>query len=32
MKIYVISLKNSLERRASIEQQMANYGLDFEFF
>ncbi|MEH0369200.1 glycosyltransferase family 25 protein [Vibrio mimicus] len=32
MKIYVISLKNSLDRRASIEEQMANYGLDFEFF
>lgn len=32
MKIYVISLKNSLDRRASIEQQMASYGLSFEFF
>ncbi|MBY7668186.1 MULTISPECIES: glycosyltransferase family 25 protein [Vibrio] len=32
MKIYVISLKKSLERRASIEQQMANYCIDFEFF
>ncbi|RBM42825.1 glycosyltransferase family 25 protein [Vibrio tarriae] len=32
MKIYVISLKNSLDRRASIEQQMASYGLTFEFF
>ncbi|EEY46418.1 glycosyltransferase family 25 protein [Vibrio mimicus] len=32
MKIYVISLKNSLDRRASIEQQMADYGLGFEFF
>lgn len=32
MRIFVISLKNSFERRASIEQQMANYGLSFEFF
>ncbi|WP_217564205.1 glycosyltransferase family 25 protein [Vibrio cholerae] len=32
MKIYVISLKNSLDRRASIEQQMASHGLKFEFF
>ncbi|ENM3991490.1 glycosyltransferase family 25 protein, partial [Vibrio cholerae] len=32
MKIYVISLKNSLDRRASIEQQMTSHGLKFEFF
>ncbi|QIL85385.1 glycosyltransferase family 25 protein [Vibrio sp. HDW18] len=32
MRIFVISLKNSFERRASIEQQMANHGLSFEFF
>lgn len=32
MKIYVISLKNSLDRRASIEQQMTAHGLKFEFF
>ncbi|MGL4191278.1 MAG: glycosyltransferase family 25 protein [Vibrio sp.] len=32
MRIFVISLKNSFERRASIEQQMASYSLNFEFF
>lgn len=32
MKIFVISLKNSVERRKNISEQLGKLGLDFSFF
>ena len=32
IKIFVISLKNAIERRKSISNQMQKLGIDFEFF
>ncbi len=32
MKVYVISLVRSKYRRQRITEQMASYGIEFEFF